>query len=59
MKIELLDLVGLYESEMVFRPFQTEVNADDHLLDQIYLVYYKYHIGIIPDIENVIIFLKN
>ncbi|HRG59089.1 MAG TPA: hypothetical protein PK323_09040 [Bacteroidia bacterium] len=36
----------LYESEMVFRPFQTEVNADDHLLDQIYLVYYKYHIGI-------------
>jgi len=32
---------------MVFKPFQTEVNANDHLLDQIYLVYYKYHIGII------------
>jgi len=32
---------------MVFRPFQTEVNADDNLLHQIYLVYYKYHIGII------------
>ena len=43
---------------MVFRPFQNEVNADDHLLDQIYLVYYKYHIGVNPDLENVIRFVK-